>query len=146
MKGCYSATEIAKYVINYCNDRGTPISNLKLQKILYFLWVDFYKRKQQPLFFENFYAWQLGPVLPEVYFNYCSYGGSSIENQMVKNKILDRQDKALIEDIVDQYRYKPAGKLVDDTHRKGGPWEKAFCEGHRTLIPMESIITLEANR
>ena len=33
----YSALNIAKYVVTFCFKRGNPISNLQLQKILYYI-------------------------------------------------------------------------------------------------------------
>ena len=38
-KGLYSAMDIAKYIIDKCIDDEMPISNLQLQKILYYLQV-----------------------------------------------------------------------------------------------------------
>lgn len=33
----YDVLDIARFVINYCNDREYDISNLRLQKLLYFI-------------------------------------------------------------------------------------------------------------
>ena len=37
----YSALLVAKYIIRRCAERGKSISNLKLQKILYFVQAEF---------------------------------------------------------------------------------------------------------
>ena len=33
----YNALDVSRYIINYSNDKNYGISNLKLQKILYFV-------------------------------------------------------------------------------------------------------------
>ena len=74
----YNASDIAKYIISYCSSKNMPISNLKLQKVLYFTWVDYYRETGTALFLDDICAWQLGPVVPDVYYDYCSYGGRPI--------------------------------------------------------------------
>ena len=37
----YNALDVAKYIIFYCNTIGSSISNLKLQKVLYFVQAEF---------------------------------------------------------------------------------------------------------
>ena len=39
----YKAQEVAKYVVGECTRNGKPVDNMKLQKMLYFLWIDYYK-------------------------------------------------------------------------------------------------------
>ena len=38
----YSAVDVAKYIVSYSTQQGKSIRNLKLQKKLYYLWVDYY--------------------------------------------------------------------------------------------------------
>ena len=40
----YSAVDIAKYIVSYCSGKHRPVSNLKLQKMLYYTWIDYYKK------------------------------------------------------------------------------------------------------
>ena len=72
------ALNIAKYVVEVAYQQCKPISNLKLQGILYFLWNEYYKETGKYLFYENFYAWSIGPVVPEVYYFYCTWAGTPI--------------------------------------------------------------------
>lgn len=36
------AIEISKYIVNYANEKGLDITNLKLQKLLYYVQAAFY--------------------------------------------------------------------------------------------------------
>ena len=74
----YTAVDIAKYIVSYCAHRQRPISNLKLQKMLYYTWIDYYKKTNNALFLNDICAWQLGPVVPDVYYEFCSYAGTPI--------------------------------------------------------------------
>ena len=40
----YTASDIAKYIVSYCFRKRKPVSNLKLQKMLYYMWIEYYKR------------------------------------------------------------------------------------------------------
>lgn len=139
----YDATEIAKYIITECFKRNVLISNLKLQKMLYFLWVDFFRETGRRLFFDEFCAWQLGPVVPEVYYEYCSYAGRPIV-KYYDTDILEA-DAELLENIILRYADVPANRLVNMTHKKGSAWDVIYRNGvgNRNVIPFELIIEKE---
>lgn len=81
----YTATAVAKYVINRCNVRNSPITNLKLQKILYYIQGYFFKHLGEAAFDDNIESWRYGPVVPSVYYEYCSY----VSNEIQANYDLD---------------------------------------------------------
>lgn len=122
----YSAIEIAKYIISYCTDLGTPISNLKLQKILYYLQV-YYVRSGSLLFYEDIYAWQHGPVIPEVYYMFSGYGASSIQNRYILS--IDHAVESHINPVIEKLRMISPWDLVDMTHAHGGPWDIVYNKG-----------------
>lgn len=78
----YTAREIAHYVIDTCTRDGRAISNLQLQKILYFVQLEYCKQAGSLLFADEFEAWQYGPVLPDVYDEYSFFGGMRVEKHM----------------------------------------------------------------
>lgn len=119
----YSAIEIAKYVITYCMLMNTLVSNLQLQKILYYLQV-YYLKQGYSLFREEIYAWQHGPVVPEVYYMFSGYGASKIQN--VYNTGIDPKDTMNIDPIVEKLRQIDPWKLVRMTHRAGQPWDMVY--------------------
>lgn len=49
----YQANTIANYVLYFCDINDIPISNLKLQKILWFLQLDYLVIRGTPLFVED---------------------------------------------------------------------------------------------
>ena len=66
----YDVLLMAKYIIKYCNKSNLPISNLKLQKLLYFIQAAFLVEKGHACFPDEIEAWDFGPVVPAVYYKY----------------------------------------------------------------------------
>ncbi|HIS83083.1 TPA: DUF4065 domain-containing protein [Candidatus Scatenecus faecavium] len=140
----YYVTEIAKYIITYCSNKKRPISNLKLQKLLYFLWIDYFKKNNCSLFNENICAWQFGPVVPEVYYEFCSYAGSPI-NKIYDIVIYNQNDSVIINNLIDKYIEFSASKLVEMTHKAFKPWSIIYNNGAglRNIIPFDLIVSME---
>lgn len=142
----YTALNVAKYIVTYCAEQNAPISNLKLQKILYYTWVDYYKETGRTLFWDEICAWQLGPVVPDVYYYFCSYAGFPITQTFDIDMAED--DKDILNSIISTYSTKTAGTLVSMTHRNGSPWDRIYRGGYglRDVIPFSLIKQLELGR
>lgn len=136
----YNAKDIAKYVVNKCIDDEHPISNLQLQKILYYI-QRAYLKQDRCAFTENIEAWQFGPVVPCVYYIYCGFGSMRICVKLTPEEELQPEDKAIIDPIVESKRDLMPWDLVNDTHREGGAWNLTFKngEGLHAIIPMDLI-------
>jgi uncharacterized phage-associated protein len=138
--GTYSAIEIAKYMIKKCNDEECPITNLQVQKILYFLQREYLQNKGIPLFVEDIQAWQFGPVVPEVYYEYCAFGAMPITISNVSFEICS-SDSLTIDPIIDDKKNKYPWDLVSETHKPGGAWEIIYDggKGNKKVIPHDLI-------
>lgn len=136
--GKYSALYLAKYIIDKCAKDEYPISNLQLQKILYNLQKKLLK-KETVLINDDFQAWAYGPVVPEVYFEFCSYGSMCIDEKYdVK---IENQIKNIIDPIIENLRKDEPWELVKQTHFKGGAWDTVYKNGsgNKSVIPLELI-------
>lgn len=59
---------VAELIINYFNEQEEPyISNLILNKLLYFAQGHCLAETGRPLFDDDFEAWEYGPVIPSFY-------------------------------------------------------------------------------
>lgn len=140
----YNALDIAKYVINYCNEKQKPISNLKLQKILYFLWIDYFKATQQYLFSNEIYAWKFGPVVPDVYYEFCAYGGIPILRDF--NIEISDSVKRIINQTIEKYIMLTPYQLVEKTHKPNTAWYETVNKvGLKEIIPFYLIKQMECN-
>lgn len=100
------------------------VSNLKLQKILYFIQAKFLVEKNTPCFSEKIEAWTFGPVIPEVHQQYKIFGNAHIPCVDVQDDFkISEQDKVLTDNMIDKCSKFTASQLVEITHRQT-PWKK----------------------
>lgn len=133
----YSALEIAKYVINHEHKEKRQITNLRLQKLLYFVQANVLVETGNPCFDDEMEAWDYGPVVPSVYTAYCRYHSRPIDNtdtfsisegNVVKN----------INDVLDYLGDTETFELVQITHSQT-PWIEARQRGKGAIISKASI-------
>ena len=115
----YNIEIVSEYVLAKCTELGTPISNLQLQKFLYYVQGYNYRKFSEPAFKEDFYSWMYGPVSPDAYYKYCSYIRRPIEknaDNVFKSLIFqDKQTKIMIDNVINCcLQYSPS-KLVNMT-------------------------------
>ena len=136
----YSALDVAKYVIEYCGKQGYAISNLKLQKMLYFIQADFLAKRSSRCFADKIEAWGLGPVVSDVYNEYKKYGSAEIPDKGVDSASMKirKNDQLRINRIVDKCSKYTASALVEITHRQE-PWKKVYKKYENNEITTESI-------
>ncbi|MCP3680124.1 MAG: DUF4065 domain-containing protein [Gammaproteobacteria bacterium] len=74
-----SAIDIAKYILSKSQpEDGDIISNLKLQKMLYYSQGFHLAIHKKPLFSDEISHWNHGPVVPTVYAIYQKYAASAL--------------------------------------------------------------------
>ncbi|AXU28781.1 TPA: DUF4065 domain-containing protein [Clostridioides difficile] len=131
----YNAMDIAKYVLWYCEKKNNfAISNLKLQKILYYIQGRYVARYGEPLFDDIIEAWDYGPVVPEVYFSYNDYGNRAILGEELDDiNVIDESDREFINEITKPMIKKDVWKIVKQTHSED-PWKYSYAIGRNEEI------------
>lgn len=126
----YTADNVAKYLIYLSsqkfvgdNEEREGITNLKLQKILYFVQAYYLAKLGKPLFSDKIEAWGYGPVIPTIYQKYKKNGSSPIISKEDKSS-LSEEDKENVQKIWNTFGGYSASKLVDITHTHT-PWKEA---------------------
>lgn len=123
----YSADVVAGYAVSKCIDDGLPISNLQLQKILYYIQKR-YLKDGSVAFDDDFEAWQFGPVIPKIYYRYSGYGAMPIDMPEINSDIY-KADSAIIDPIIEEKRALNPWDMVNDTHKEGGAWHQTYKGG-----------------
>lgn len=137
------ARNLAHYIVDKCTRDDKPVSNLQLQKMMYFLQYVHCRNYDNFLFDDEFEAWQYGPVLPAVYEEFSNYGGRAITKLY---EDVDRSEFKELSDWVDAgievLREKSPWDLVRVAHAKDSPWDKVWRDGsgRREKISNESIM------
>lgn len=135
------ALDVAKFIICCANSIEKELSNLKLQKILYFVHRDFYKKFEKKLVDDScFEAWHYGPVIKQVYREYSIIGSDPIPNPSVEPKLdLSENEKAFIKEQVSKYASEKPWILVQQSHNPNGAWIKVYKKDKIEIIPDELI-------
>lgn len=108
------------------NEQGDGMSNLKLQKLLYFAQGWYMARYGKPLFAAPIEAWRLGPVVPLIYSEYQRFGKNPIHDAPPTEDAFTAEEFELLMDIVREYWQFSTSALVDMAHEAGTPWAKAY--------------------
>ena len=95
------------------------ISNLKLQKLLYYAQGCTLALFNKPLFDDEIYAWQHGPVVPTIYHKYKQFhaNGIAYEGDLIPPDI-----EKVLEDVNEEFGQFSAWKLRNMTHAET-PWK-----------------------
>ena len=131
----YSVLDVARYVVARSNRAGA-ISNLKLQKVLYFIQAEFLVVQNAPCFAEQIEAWDFGPVVPVAVIHYRNDGAAIPLLQDDGFCPFNRRDKKLADGVIDECAKYSAAGLTDIVHRQT-PWREAYCR--RDIITNESL-------
>jgi uncharacterized phage-associated protein len=131
----WDARAVANCLLDTAHEQGIHLTNLSLQKLLYFSHAHFlvtYRKKLASGFFE---AWKYGPVHPLVYDAFKHEGRGFITSRAQKFNFVERayEEIPAISDrsalvaahvVLDRFGGMTAGQLVALSHAKEGPWSK----------------------
>lgn len=135
----YNALLVAKYIIFDAYQAGSTISNLKLQKILYYVQADFLVEADKSCFNDRIEAWDFGPVVPVVYFKYRIYGSADIPQvDQSECRGVSRDDERRINEMTKRCCQYTTSQLVSFTHYQD-PWINAYNNAFDHEITIESI-------
>lgn len=128
--------EVAEYFLTLIDEGvGDLISNLKLQKLVYYAQGLHLALYNKPLFNENIEAWQYGPVVPELYFHYKDFGSGAIPiPTSVDFDKYDSETKEFLNEVYAVYGQFSAFKLSRMTHEEP-PWKET---------PLNQVISHES--
>ncbi|HHP1053224.1 type II toxin-antitoxin system antitoxin SocA domain-containing protein [Bacillus cereus group sp. BfR-BA-01354] len=131
------ALDVARYMIhlnNLGNAPRTSLTNLKIQKLLYYTFGMHRVIYGENLFNESISAWKYGPVVKEVYDAFKKYGYSNIEDDYWYEdyNITENEENAIV-NTWKQLGQLPANILVEMTHNET-PWLDAWRNDYNKVI------------
>jgi uncharacterized phage-associated protein len=138
----YQALTIAKWFIAWAEAEDEELSNLKLQKLLYYAQGHYLAERGAPLFADEIQAWAHGPVVPQIYHSYKRPSGSTIvlpESDPFTWDEVDPATASLLVKVWNTYGGLSAGRLRNMTHEES-PWQKHWRpDEHDSAIPVQEI-------
>jgi uncharacterized phage-associated protein len=137
----YPVAQIANQLLIYSADNGGELmTNMKLQKMLYYQQGFHLAYFGTPLFDEDIEAWMYGPVVPSMYEKYKGYGRNGIEPDRTMQFAFEKKNElALFNEVCKVYGAYSAIGLMNMTHEET-PWKSTPTgEGEGHIIAKEKM-------
>jgi uncharacterized phage-associated protein len=134
----HDAVSIANIFVDMSIKEGNPLTNMKLQKLVYIANGVSLAINDAPLIIEHIEVWPYGPVIPSVYHIYKAFGNSTIKIVYPLGDIPDLEASAK-KSVLDAWEIGSkisATRLSNWTHNADSPWTKAKAE-NKNYIPDE---------
>lgn len=137
----YSAHEIANYFLwKAQRENQELLSNMKLQKLVYYsqgLHLAFF---DSPLFNDKIEAWMYGPVVPDLYHAYKRHEAGGIPaDSNFDPSIIDDNTKELLDDVFNVFGQFSAIRLMEIAH-SDKCWKDAGIKNEITMDSMKDCL------
>jgi len=143
----YDVRAVANFVLDLAETLGKPVTNMHINKIVYFLHVDYLVAFDAPLVGAKIEAWTHGPVFRELYREFKDAGETGItkratyldpttgEKKTARWGFPEKEEKFLA-DLVKRYVVLSASTLRSHSHVEDGPWDQAWNHEGRANASM----------
>ena len=120
-----TALDVAFYFIKKGREEGKPITNKKLQKLVYYAQAWSLVLNNEKLFNERIEAWVHGPAIPDLYDKFKKFGAEpiSVDEKDLHFSLSDKQVEVL-DNVWKVYGKYDANYLEVLTHSEL-PWQEA---------------------
>lgn len=118
----FNSIELSEYIANRCIEKGKPITNIKLQFILFHI-QEVYLAFDIGNTDKHFEAWDIGPVIPDVYYRFCGYGVMPIADETTPNIELTQFETYIVESMIDQLIDLAPWDLTHKCCYQGSAWD-----------------------
>jgi uncharacterized phage-associated protein len=146
----HDVRSIANFVLDLAERDERDVSNLVINKVVFFLHAHYLVYYDKPLVSAKIEAWDLGPVFRELYREFKEYDKRPIKKRArrlnpesgcyeICRYTLDSDEKAFLESVAKKYVRLTPSALVALSHEKGGPWDQVW--NHATLTNASMSIT-----
>ncbi len=146
---------VANKLIALGLERDRPLTQMKLQKLLFFMQGWHLGLTGEPLFENDFEAWDYGPVVPAVYQEFRDFGINGINrfgralipcgtDFVIAEPPLENAERLnpLFERIWEVYGRYTGNQLSSMTHRLDTPWTKVRAP-YGNNVPRSLLIPKE---
>ena len=135
--------DIANFLISTSSVVGMKdMTNLKLNKLVYFVQGIYCAKTGKPLFPDSIEAWTYGPVIRALYDKYKCYGDSIITgvDSSYNENCFTNEELDILTDVVIMFKGYSASQLVELTHMQNKAWSKHYVKNHNNVIPLNDIV------
>ena len=118
MQPKYSALDIARYFLFRAEKEDQELlSNLKLQKLVYYAQGIYLAMHGEPIFNDTIQAWNYGPVVPDLYHRFKEHGAEGIHAEPGFDPAsIDKSTLDFLDEIFDAFGQFSAIRLMEISH------------------------------
>lgn len=129
--------EVANAIIAIAYEANSPVSHLKLQKLVYYAHGWWLALTDEPLINESIAAWRYGPVVESLYHVFKHFGAAPIyatepsvtPEGEIHIPLISKDDTtrwSFLKKIWEIYGRYDAVALSSMTHKEGTPWQETM--------------------
>lgn len=139
----YSASLVASAFVKKGIEEGNFVTQMKLQKMVYFAHGYHLAKFDRPLVAETFEAWKYGPVIPVIYKTYRFYGSGRITDLTLANNgyenlldagVLDEKAMEAVNYTWQVTKNLSAISLSAWSHTSDAPWAKVYNPNETSTV------------
>lgn len=140
----HQAIHVAKYFLLLAQQEHKALSNLHIQKLVYFahgLMLGVYGKT---LIEEDIHAWQYGPVIPALYNDLKFYGKETIPCSVLEGYTpqFSQEEYKVLDKIWEVFKDYSAVQLYKASHVDGSPWQQVWRPGNLFIIIPNALTKL----
>lgn len=138
----YDVRGVANLVLDLADDGSIAVSNMAINKIVYFLHCHFVVVRSEPLVAAKIEAWEHGPVFRELYREFKKYEEKPITGRAtfvdpstgartIAMATLSSEEFEFLRSTASEYLPMSTSALRALSHQPDGPWDQVW--NHATL-------------
>ena len=143
----YSVFAVANAFIELSKQDSIPVTNMKLQKLVYIAQGFSLALLSKPLFIDDIRALKWGPVIMSLYNKVKHFGNQPIDTKILlsdEEQTIVIDDKQSVESVIikfvwERYKNYSAAQLSSITHKAGTPWSLVWRDDEYAVIPNDLI-------
>jgi uncharacterized phage-associated protein len=147
---------IANWVLDRAEQQGRSLTNLAINKIIFFLYSHYLVQFGHPLVSAKIEAWEYGPVFREVYHCFKHLKENPINTRATRinpstggleicEASLSEMEETFLKKVAPEYIRMSASNLVALSHQKGAPWDLVWNHERRVNSSMKITDDLVRN-
>lgn len=136
----YSARTISNAILKIAHESDQQLTNMQLQKLVYFAHGWYLAWKNEPLISDSVKAWNFGPVIPPLYNRLKKYGNDVVTEPISGEVQLDDEKvNDFLKKVYERYRSLNGAQMSYLTHKEGTPWAETWSKDQFSVIPQDVI-------
>jgi uncharacterized phage-associated protein len=129
----FSPHSVANAFLEIAKKHNKPLTNMQVQKLVYFAHGWNLAIKDEPLIDTPVKAWNFGPVISPLYKALKKYGNGVVTEKVLRNgeevaAAHGEWEDSLFKRVWEVYGQLTGGQMSTLTHQEGSPWAVTFKE------------------